>query len=121
MRIRLVVFIGLATLVTALPTMPVRAADCGQGSTEDKIACLQSALGELEEKVATLTKDLKTKAKDVDSIKWYDRVTLMNEDMRIYPRCIDNPGPNSQNITDLFATSCAKVPSQTWLLRKPYK
>lgn len=123
MRARFDHLIGLVAFgaAFALSPVPVLAADCGQGSTEDKVACLQSALVELEEKVAALTKQMETKANDSDALKWYDRVALMNEDMRIYPRCLDNPGPNSQNISDVFATSCAKVPAQTWMLAKPYK
>jgi hypothetical protein len=123
MRAHFVDLIAVAALSAGvvLSPAPVRAADCGQGSAEERITCLQGALTELETKVATLTKDLKAKANDSDAIKWYDRTALMNEDMRIYPRCLDNPGPNSQNITDIFATSCAKVPSQTWMLVKPYK
>ena len=42
-------------------------------------------------------------------------------DMRIYPRCLENPGPNTPNITDVFANSCAKIPAQTWMISKPYK
>jgi hypothetical protein len=124
MRTGFIDLMALATLVAPVALAPTRglATDCGQGSAEERITCLQQGLSELEEKVATLTKDLKKKANDADAIKWYDRTAIMNEDMRIYPRCLDNPGPNSQNITDLFATSCAKgVPSQTWMLVKPYK
>ena len=50
-----------------------------------------------------------------------DRIALINEDMRIYPRCLENPGPNTPNITDVFANSCAKIPAQTWMISKPYK
>ena len=79
-----------------------------------KIACLDAALKELSIKFATLSKDM------AETLKWNDRVALRNEDMRIFPRCLDNPGPNSQNITDVFANSCAKVSAQTWMLAKPY-
>jgi hypothetical protein len=94
---------------------PARAADCNRGTDQEKIACLDAALKELSIKFATLSKEM------AETLKWNDRVALRNEDMRIYPRCLDNPGPNSQNITDVFANSCAKVPAQTWMLAKPYR
>jgi hypothetical protein len=105
--------IGLTALgaAWALPLAPAEAADCSQGSTEVQIACLNRAVAELAVKVETLTKD---------ALKWNDRIALVNEDMRLYPRCLDNPGPNSPNITDVFANSCAKVPAQTWMVRKSY-
>jgi hypothetical protein len=114
-----IAFAALAGL--AIVPAPALAADCDQGTAEERITCLQSALSALEAKVETLTKEVAAKADSSDVLKWYDRVALMNEDMRIYPRCLDNPGPNSQNITDVLATSCAKVPAQTWMLAKPYK
>jgi outer membrane murein-binding lipoprotein Lpp len=117
--IDVIAFAALAGL--AVSPAPALAAGCDEGSAEERITCLQSALSTLEEKVATLSKEVSAKADKSDALKWYDRVALMNEDMRIYPRCLDNPGPNSQNITDVFATSCAKVPAQTWMLAKPYK
>jgi hypothetical protein len=122
MRARFVLLAGLAALggSQALALAPALAADCGQGAAEEQIACLNRALGELETKVADLTKQMETKADNTDALKWNDRVALRNEDMRIFPRCLDNPGPNSQNITDVFANSCAKVPAQTWMLAKPY-
>jgi hypothetical protein len=109
MRTHMVLVMGLAALGLALPAS-AQAADCTTGSTEEKIACLNSA-------VEALTKQLA--AKDEETIKWNDRVALRNEDMRIYPRCLDNPGPNSQSIADVFANSCARVPAQTWMLIKP--
>jgi outer membrane murein-binding lipoprotein Lpp len=117
--IDVIAFAALAGL--AVSPAPALAAGCDEGSAEERITCLQSALSTLEEKVATLSKEVSAKADKSDALKWYDRVALMNEDMRIYPRCLDNPGPNSQNITDVFATSCATVPAQTWMLAKPYK
>ena len=93
---------------------PAEAADCSQGTDPEKIACLDGAVKQLTAKVETMTKDL------AESLKWNDRVALRNEDMRIYPRCLDNPGPNSPNITDVFANSCAKVSAQSWMLVKPY-
>jgi len=122
MRAHFIDAIAFAVLAgLAVSPAPALAADCDQGSAEARIACLQGALSALEEKVATLTKEVAAKVDNSDAVKWYDRVALMNEDMRIYPRCLDNPGPNSQNITDVLATSCAKVPAQTWMLKKPYK
>jgi hypothetical protein len=117
--IDVIAFAALAGL--AVSPAPALAAGCDDWSAEERITCLQGALSTLEEKVATLSKEVSAKADKSDALKWYDRVALMNEDMRIYPRCLDNPGPNSQNITDVFATSCAKVPAQTWMLAKPYK
>jgi hypothetical protein len=61
------------------------------------------------------------KANMTDVLKWNDRISLRNEDMRIFPRCLDNPGSNSQNLTDVFANSCAKLPAQTWMIAKPYQ
>jgi hypothetical protein len=40
--------------------------------------------------------------------------------MRIYPRCLENPGPDSSDLTGVLANSCAKVPAQTWMVSKPY-
>ena len=113
MRTRFGFLIGLAALgaACAFPMAPAVAVDCSQGSAEEQIACLNRTVGELAAKVETLTKD---------ALKWNDRVALVNEDMRLYPRCLDNPGPNSANITDVFANSCAKIPAQTWMIRKSY-
>ncbi len=113
MRMRFGFFIGLAALGAAcvLHPGPAAAADCSKGSTEEQVACLNRAVAELTTKLDTLTKD---------ALRWNDRVALVNEDMRLYPRCLDNPGPNSVNITDVFANSCAKLPAQTWMIRKSY-
>ena len=113
MRMRFGFFVGLAALGTAWALHPgaAVAADCSKGSTEEQVACLNRTVAELTAKLETLTKD---------ALKWNDRIALVNEDMRLYPRCLDNPGPNSANITDVFANSCAKVPAQTWMLSKPY-
>jgi hypothetical protein len=113
MRTRFGFFIGLAACCAAwaLPTAPALAADCSQGSADEQIACLNRTVGELASKVEALTKD---------ALKWNDRIALINEDMRIYPRCLENPGPNTPNITDVFANSCAKIPAQTWMISKPY-
>jgi len=107
-------FIGLAVVCAAegLAAAPVSAADCGQGNADEQIACLNRAVADLAAKVDALTKD---------ALKWNDRIALINEDMRIYPRCLENPGPNTPNITDVFANSCAKIPAQTWMISKPYK
>ena len=61
----------------------------------------------------------KVEALTKDALKWNDRIALINEDMRIYPRCLENPGPNTANITDVFANSCAKIPAQTWMISSP--
>jgi hypothetical protein len=96
------------------------AADCSQGAVEERVACLGQAVDTLEAKLADLTKQLEAKADSADALKWNDRIALRNEDMRIYPRCLDNPGPNSPDLTAVVANSCAKVPAQTWMIAKPY-
>lgn len=111
MRTRLVLVMTMTAIGTLLAP-PARAADCSQGSAEEQIACLNKTVSELAHKVETLSKD---------AVQWNDRIALINEDMRIYPRCLDNPGPNTQNITDVFANSCAKVPGQAWMVSKPYR
>jgi hypothetical protein len=110
MRMRFGFFIPLAVL-QAFSMAPARAADCSQGSEDEQIACLNRTVADLATKVEALTKD---------ALKWNDRIALINEDMRIYPRCLENPGPNTPNITDVFANSCAKIPAQTWMISKPY-
>jgi hypothetical protein len=121
MRARFILWFGLAALsALQLGAGPALAADCGQGSAEEQVVCLNRAVGALEAKVEALSKMLESKANDADALKWNDRVALRNEDMRIFPRCLDNPGPNSTNLTDVFANSCAKVPAQTWMIAKPY-
>jgi len=106
--------LGLTALgaAQALSATGALAADCVQGSTEEKVACLTQKVTDLEAKVDQLASD---------ALKWNDRVTLVNEDMRIYPRCLDNPGPNSPDIAAVLANSCAKVPAQSWMVRKPYQ
>ena len=82
---------------------------------------LEATVSALEAKLNSLTQEVGAKANMTDVLKWNDRVALRNEDMRLFPRCLDNPGPNSpNNLTDVFANSCAKVPAQTWMLSKPY-
>ncbi len=87
------------------------AADCSQGSAEEKVVCLNQKVTDLEAKVEELTKD---------ALKWNDRITLVNEDMRIYPRCLDNAGPNAPDIAEVLASACAKTPAQSWMIRRPY-
>src|SRR5262245_55324264 len=114
MRTRFGFFIGLAAscAVWALPTLSAFAADCSQGSAEEQIACLNRMVGELASKVQPPTKH---------GLQSNDRTALINEPMRTYPRCLENPGPTTANITDVFATSCAKIPAQTWMISKPYR
>ncbi len=88
------------------------AADCDQGSSDEKVACLAQKVADLEAKVEELSKE---------TLKWNDRIALRNEDMRIFPRCLENPGPNTRGLTDVFANSCAKIPAQTWMISKPYQ
>jgi hypothetical protein len=96
------------------------AADCSQGAVEERLTCLSQAVDALQTKVADLTKQLEAKVDAAEALKWNDRIALRNEDMRIYPRCLDNPGPNSPDLTAVVANSCAKVPAQTWMISKPY-
>ena len=124
MRISAVLILSLATIgsVQALSFGAALAADCSQGSSEERIACLTQAVSALEAKLDSLSQEMGAKANMTDVLKWNDRVALRNEDMRIFPRCLDNPGPNdTQNLTEVFANSCAKVPAQTWMLSKPYQ
>ena len=106
--------LGLTALgaVQALSATPALAADCSQGSAGEKIVCLNQKIVDLEAKLAELTKD---------ALKWNDRITLINEDMRIFPRCLENPGPNTPQLTDVYASSCTKTPAQSWMIRKPYQ
>lgn len=113
--------ISIATLVLGLTAFgamqPISAtaaqsADCSQGSAEEKVVCLNQKIVDLEAKVAELTKE---------TLKWNDRITLLNEDMRIYPRCLDNAGPNAPDIAAVLAAACSKTPAQTWMIRKPYQ
>ena len=103
--------LGLMGWMQTVTVGEALAADCSQGSVEEKIVCLNQTVVDLEAKVAELTKE---------TLKWNDRIALRNEDMRIFPRCLDNPGPDSKGLTDVFANSCAKVPAQTWMIAKPY-
>jgi outer membrane murein-binding lipoprotein Lpp len=121
MRIRFVLLLGVAAFSgsIALAPAPGLAANCAQGSADEQIACLGHALTDLEAKVDALTKQME--AANKDALKWNDRIALMNEDMRLFPRCLDNPGPNSTTLTDVFANSCAKVPAQAWMIVKPYQ
>lgn len=106
--------LGLAAIAAgqALSATVALAADCGQGSADEKVACLNQKVADLEAKVDELTKN---------ALKWNDRITLINEDMRIFPRCLENPGPNTPQLTDVYATSCTKTPAQSWMVRKPYQ
>ena len=108
-----IVALGLAAFAAMQVVSPAAAiaADCSQGSADDRIGCLTKAVADLEAKVAELAKE---------TLKWNDRIALRNEDMRIYPRCLDNPGPNSPDLTFVLASSCAKVSAQTWMIVKPY-
>lgn len=96
----------------ALSATPARAADCSQGSAEEKVLCLNQKVVNLEAKLAELTKD---------TLKWNDRISLINEDMRLYPRCLDNPGPSSPDVAAVLASACSKTPAQSWMIRKPYQ
>jgi hypothetical protein len=123
MRICGTLILGLTAVACAqaLPMTQAVAADCTQGTSEERIGCLNQAVNDLEAKLSSLTQEVAGKVNMTDALKWNDRISLRNEDMRIFPRCLDNPGPNSTNLTDVFANSCAKVPAQTWMIAKPYQ
>jgi hypothetical protein len=123
MRICGMLILGLAAVACAQawPLTQAVAADCAQGTSEERIGCLNQAVNDLEAKLSSLTQEVAGKVNMTDALKWNDRISLRNEDMRIFPRCLDNPGPNSTNLTDVFANSCAKVPAQTWMIAKPYQ
>jgi hypothetical protein len=106
--------LGLAAfgVMHAMSATAAQSADCSQGPAEEKVACLNQKIVDLEAKVAELTKE---------TLKWNDRITLLNEDMRIYPRCLDNAGPNAPDIAAVLAAACSKTPAQTWMIRKPYQ
>jgi len=94
------------------PAEEAKPADCGQGTMEEQVACLNRKVAALEAKTAELVKE---------TLKWNDRISLLNEDMRIFPRCLENPGPNTPQLTDVYATSCTKTPAQAWMIRRPYQ
>ena len=106
--------VGLAALANPWPVAAeeLQAADCGQGAMEEQVACLNRKVAALEAKTAELVKE---------TLKWNDRISLLNEDMRIFQRCLENPGPNTPQLTDVYATSCTKTPAQAWMIRKPYQ
>ena len=122
MRLWAVLILSLAAVggVLALTPGAALAADCAQGSSDERIACLTQAMTALEAKVDGLAQEVGAKANMTDVLKWNDRVALRNEDMRLFPRCLDNPGPNSPDVSAIYATSCAKTPAQTWMIAKPY-
>jgi len=117
----LILWLTAVACAQALPMTQAVAADCTQGTSEERIGCLNQAVNDLEAKLSSLTQEVAGKVNMTDALKWNDRISLRNEDMRIFPRCLDNPGPNSTNLTDVFANSCAKVPAQTWMIAKPYQ
>ncbi len=118
MRTRIVLIAGLTLGLSALGAIqassapPALGADCSQGSAEEKVDCLNQKIFDLEAQMAQLTKE---------TLKWNDRITLLNEDMRIYPRCLDNAGPNAPDIAAVLAAACAKTPAQSWMIRRPYQ
>jgi hypothetical protein len=118
MRSRIALVSMLALGLAVFGSLPARAAadapaaDCSQGNAEEQVACLNKKVADLEAKLNELVKE---------TLKWNDRIALVNEDMRIFPRCLENPGPNTRQLTDVFANSCAKIPAQAWMIRKPYQ
>ena len=109
-----IVVMGLAHLTAPqkVAAEEVQAADCGQGAIEEQVACLNRKVAALEAEMAQMVKE---------TLKWNDRISLLNEDMRIFPRCLENPGPNTPQLTDVYATSCTKTPAQAWMIRRPYQ
>ncbi|MEG6510107.1 hypothetical protein V6C03_14145 [Methyloligella sp. 2.7D] len=106
------------------------AALCTDGDAETKIACLSDKVAGLEAKLAEVEKQLAGKAEamdpdipgqrpDDDIVRFNSPVALRNQDMRIFPRCLDNPGPDSPNLTAVMATSCAPAAGQTWHITRP--
>ena len=77
---------GLAVLASPqnVAAEEAQTVDCGQGAMEEQVACLNQTVAALEAKTAELVKE---------TLKWNDRISLLNEDMRIFPRCLENPGP----------------------------
>jgi hypothetical protein len=121
MQFRFALSISFALALGAFAfTAPALAEDCSQGSADAKIACLTTALAALETRVGELNRRLDAKADKGETLKWLDRIALVNEDMRIFARCLDNPGPNSRDIAAVLAASCAKTASQSWMIVKPY-
>lgn len=112
-RIALISMLGVALLAlggwTAADDAPLP--DCSKVAAAEQMTCLATMITKLQQKVTELEKE---------TLKWNDRIALRNEDMRLFPRCLDNPGPNSPDIAAVYATSCAKTPAQTWMIAKPY-
>ena len=54
----------------ALSATPARAADCSQGSADEKLVCLNQKVVDLEAKLAELTKD---------ALEWNDRISLVRD------------------------------------------
>jgi hypothetical protein len=105
------------------------AADCDQGDTDAKLACLSDKVTTLETKLTQMSAELDKKANKreddmpgqapVDDIVRYDSViSIRNQDMRIFPRCLDNPGPDSPDISAVMATSCAPAAGQAWIIMR---
>jgi hypothetical protein len=121
MQTRFALSLGSAIAVAALVcAAPAYAEDCSTGNADEKIACLTATLTALETRVGELNRRLDAKADKGETLKWLDRIALVNEDMRIFARCLDNPGPNSRDIAAVMAASCAKTASQSWMIVKPY-
>lgn len=88
-----IVGLYVAVLVggVALTSARAFAVDCDSGCTEERVACLSQKVADLTAKVEELSKE---------TLKWNDRIALRNEDMRIFPRCLENPGPNTRGLTE---------------------
>ncbi|MFD0986764.1 hypothetical protein [Methyloligella solikamskensis] len=118
---------------TALGSNAAHAAElCAEGDEAAKIACLTETVAAMEEKMAEMSEALEKKAEkrdadvpgqepDDDLVRFGSAVIIRNQDMRIFPRCLDNPGPDMPNqLAVVMATSCAPAAGQTWLIGRPY-
>ncbi len=115
-----------------LPNAGHAAALCSDGDDAAKIACLSEKLAAMEEKMAEMSDALEDKAEKRDAdvpgqeppddiVRFGSAVIIRNQDMRLFPRCLDNPGPDVPNqLAVVMATSCAPAAGQTWLIGRPY-
>ncbi|ODA66857.1 hypothetical protein A7A08_02154 [Methyloligella halotolerans] len=116
----------------ALPGGTGAAELCASGDDGTRISCLTEKVAALETKLDEMGEALEDKAEkrsaDVpgqdpedDIVRFGSGVIIRNQDMRIFPRCLDNPGPDMPNqLAVVMATSCAPAAGQTWLIGRPY-
>lgn len=104
---------------------------CQEGDETARIACLAEKVAALEERLGEMDKALEDKAEkraadepgrepEDDIVRYGNAVIIRNQDMRIFPRCLDNPGPDMPNqLSAVMATSCAPAAGQTWIMGRP--